>query len=62
VEVECAGASSLDLLIIADFLGRAAPFHNILRRAIQKFTIEACTANGWNIPFTQMVIHKADQD
>jgi len=59
-EVEAAGASSLDLLIIADFRGRAASQYNTLRRAMQHYAIEACTANGWNIPFPQLTVHMPD--
>ncbi|MEZ4526561.1 MAG: hypothetical protein R2941_11635 [Desulfobacterales bacterium] len=57
IEVEAAGASSLDLVIIADFRGRAAALYNALRRMIQHYTIETCTANGWNIPFPQLTVH-----
>ena len=56
-EVEAAGASSLDLIIIADFSGRIAPHYNALKRIIQHYAIEACTANGWNIPFPQLTVH-----
>lgn len=59
VDVESAAASSLDLVVVADFAGTAAPFHKILRRTIQRLCIELCTAKGWNIPFTQMVVHMA---
>lgn len=59
VEVESAGANSLDLVTIADFAGVAAPLYNQLRRAIQKLCIEACTAKGWNIPFAQLIVHMA---
>ncbi|MGE0086590.1 MAG: hypothetical protein AB7S75_19460 [Desulfococcaceae bacterium] len=59
-EVEAAGASSLDLLIIADFRGRAAAMYSALRRMIQHCAIEACTANGWNIPFPQITVHMPD--
>ncbi len=61
VEVESAGASSIDLVIIADFSGKAAPLYNSIKRAIQKLTIEACTENNWSIPYPQIVVHSADQ-
>ncbi len=57
VEVETAGASSLDLVIIADFHGRIAALYNKLKRTFQKLTIEACTAHGWGIPFPQVTVH-----
>jgi len=60
VEVEGAGASSLDLIIIADFTGRIASQYNALKRIIQHYSIEACTANGWNIPFPQITVHMPD--
>jgi hypothetical protein len=60
VEFEKANTSSLDLVVIADFSGELAEFSNRLRRAIQRWCVEACTANGWEIPFTQVTIHKAD--
>jgi len=57
VEVEAAGASSLDLAVIADFSGKAAACHNILKRLINRMIIEACNENGWNIPFPQLTVH-----
>ena len=52
VEFEYANASSLDLVVIADFKG-----DNRLRRAIQRWCVDACTENGWEIPFTQIALH-----
>jgi hypothetical protein len=60
VEVAAAGASSLDLLTLADFSGEVAERHNILIRAIQMLTIEACNENGWIIPFAQVTVHAGD--
>ncbi|GBC60487.1 hypothetical protein DENIS_1440 [Desulfonema ishimotonii] len=57
VETEGAGASSLDLLVIADFRGAVAALYNVLRRLIQKIIIDACTENGWGIPFPQLTLH-----
>lgn len=57
VEVAAAGASSLDLLTLADFSGSVADRHNILSRLIQALTIDACNENGWIIPFTQVTVH-----
>jgi predicted nucleic acid-binding Zn-ribbon protein len=61
VEVEAAGASSLDLAIIADFKGRAAANYNAIARLIQKLTIEAANMYQWNIPFPQVTVHYADK-
>ncbi len=52
-----AGASSLDLIIIADFKGNAAPLYNRIRRTLQRYCVDACSANGWNIPFPQLTVH-----
>lgn len=60
VEFEKASTSSLDLLVIADFSGELAEFSNRLRRSIQRWCVEACTVNGWEIPFTQITIHEAE--
>ncbi len=62
VEIEAAGASSIDLAIIADFSGEVAALYNALKRLIQKLTIEACTQNKWEIPFAQLVIRNADSE
>jgi hypothetical protein len=59
VEFAEAGASSLDLQVLADFSGAASPQYFVLRRAIQRICVEACNANGWVIPFTQLTLHVA---
>jgi len=59
VEFERANTSSLDLVVIADFDGALADLYNRLRRAIQRWCVEACTENGWEIPFTQVTLHQA---
>ncbi len=59
VEFAEAGASSLDLVVIADFDGEMAPLYNRIRRAIQRWSVEASTINNWDIPFPQLTIHKA---
>ena len=57
VEFEKANTSSLDMVVIADFKGELAEFYNRLRRAIQRWCVEACTENNWEIPFTQITLH-----
>ena len=57
VEFEKANDSSLDVVIIADFRGSLAPLYNRLRRAIQRWCVEACTDNHWEIPFPQLTLH-----
>ncbi|MFW6240338.1 MAG: hypothetical protein ACOC98_06960 [Thermodesulfobacteriota bacterium] len=57
VEVAAAGASSLDILTLADFSGAAAEKHKILTRLIQALTIDACNEYGWIVPFAQVTVH-----
>ena len=59
VEFAQAGNSSLDLAVIADFKGELADLYNRLRRAIQRWCVDACTEYGWEIPFPQMTLHGA---
>jgi hypothetical protein len=58
VEFEAAGSSSLDLVVIADFKGNMAHLYRRLTRAIQRWCVDACTINGWEIPFPQLTVHK----
>nr|VFJ42530.1 MAG: hypothetical protein BECKDK2373C_GA0170839_100166 [Candidatus Kentron sp. DK] len=58
VEFQQANTSSLDLVVIADFDGDVADLYNRLRRAIQRWCVEACTENHWEIPFTQLTLHR----
>jgi hypothetical protein len=58
VEFQQAGASSLDIVVIADFKGDLAPLYKRLSRAIQRWCVDACTLNNWEIPFPQLTIHK----
>lgn len=58
VEFQQAGGSSLDMVVIADFKGDMAPLYQRLSRAIQRWCVDACTLNNWEIPFPQLTIHK----
>lgn len=60
VEFEFANTSSLDLVVIADFKGRMGDLYNRLRRAIQRWCVDACTENNWEIPFTQITLHSVN--
>ena len=60
VEFERANTSSLDIVVIADFDGTLADIYNRLRRSIQRWCVEACTENGWEIPFTQLTLHQVE--
>ena len=57
VEFAQANSSSLDLAVIADFKGELGDLYNRLRRAIQRWCVDACTEYGWEIPFPQMTLH-----
>ncbi len=59
VEFALANNSSLDLAVIADFKGELGDLYNRLRRAIQRWFVDACSENGWEIPFPQMTLHGA---
>ncbi|MBC8392157.1 MAG: hypothetical protein H8E17_06300, partial [Deltaproteobacteria bacterium] len=59
VEFKEAGASSLDLEIIADFSGQIADAYDNLGRALPRIAVEACNKYGWVIPFKQITIHTA---
>jgi hypothetical protein len=60
VEFMQANSSSLDLLIVADFTGDAASICKRIERAFQKWCVECCTKNSWEIPFPQLMLHKAE--
>ena len=62
VEFNAANASSLDIVLIIDFKGDVAQFYGRLRRAMQRWCVEACTRYGWEIPFQQVVLHQASAD
>jgi len=47
----------VDLAVIADFKGELGDLYNRLRRAIQRWCVDACTEYGWEIPFPQMTLH-----
>jgi len=61
VEFKEAGASSLDLAVIADMNGKAEAKYDFLTRAMQRYCVEACNANNWVIPFTQVTVHMEPQ-
>lgn len=58
VEFELANASSLDLVVIADFNGELAEIYNRLRRAMQRWMVDSCAEHGWEIPFNQITVHQ----
>ncbi|GAB6191206.1 hypothetical protein [Desulfocastanea catecholica] len=62
VEFKEAGASSLDLLVIADFKGEVADIYSRLERAIQRWCVDAATRYNWEIPFPQLTFHWPARD
>jgi len=62
VEFEEAGASSLNIAVLADFDGGAAGDYNRLRRLVHSLCVDTCNQQGWIIPFTQMTVHLAEKD
>ncbi|MBT2970406.1 MAG: hypothetical protein KME56_11790 [Candidatus Thiodiazotropha sp. (ex Ctena orbiculata)] len=56
VEFSQANSSSLDITVIADFTGELGDLYNRLRRSIQRWCVDTCTENGWEIPFPQMTL------
>ncbi len=58
VEFFQANASSLDLIVLADFDGQVADILKRLERAIQRWCVECCTEEHWEIPFPQLTLHK----
>jgi hypothetical protein len=60
VEFEKANTSSLDIVVVADFDGALADLYGRLRRALQRWCVEACTEYGWEIPFTQLTLHQVE--
>ncbi len=61
VEFAQANTSSLDIVVIADFRGELGDLYNRLRRAIQRWCVEAATEHGWEIPFQQITLHHAGE-
>ena len=62
VEFKEAGASSLDLLVIADFKGELADIYSRLERSIQRWCVDAATLYNWEIPFPQLTFHWPAQE
>lgn len=49
--------SSLDIAVILEFQGDMASLYYRLRRALQRWCVDCCTENRWDIPFNQIVVH-----
>ena len=59
VEFKEAGASSLDMAILAEFNGEAGSKYWVLERAIQRICVDVCNLHDWVIPFQQVSVHMA---
>lgn len=59
VDLEEAGASSLNFLVFARFPSKHADSYFMFQREILKACVKACNEHGWSIPFPQMVMHSA---
>lgn len=55
-----ANSSSLDYKIVAVLDGNAAGNYNDIVRDLQRFAVDVCNQQQWNIPFNQVVVHQAD--
>ena len=53
-----ASPSSVDLMVLADFKGSAAPRYADLERNIQRACLAEAMDNHWEIPFPQLTIHQ----
>ncbi len=62
VEFNDAGASSLNLAILADFKGEMARYYQSIIRTLPRICVDACNCYGWNIPFTQITVHQTDSE
>lgn len=62
VEFLNAGASSLDLAVLAEFEGLEGPRYQILERAIARICVETCNAHHWIIPFQQVTVHMPEAE
>ncbi len=45
--------------VLRQDIGELADLYNRLRRAIQRWCVDACSECGWEIPFPQMTLHGA---
>lgn len=60
VEFAGAAASSLDFALIADFDGSLAARYDVLERAMHRVAVDCCREQGWELPFPQLVVHRAN--
>ncbi len=58
-EFGLANSSTLDISVILEFQGDMANLYYRLRRALQRWCVDCCTENKWDIPFNQITVHTA---
>lgn len=56
-EFALANSSTLDISVILEFQGDMAGLYYRLRRALQRWCVDCCTENQWEIPFNQLTVH-----
>ena len=59
-ELSLANSSTLDMAVILEFEGEMASIYYRLQRAVQRWCVDCCTENGWDIPYNQIVVHSAN--
>jgi hypothetical protein len=57
VDFKTAGASSLDVAVLSTFKGDMVPDYYRLERALNRWCVDCCNENGWDIPFPQLTVH-----
>jgi hypothetical protein len=55
-----AASSSLDYEVWVDLTGNAIPLFKIVEYQIQRILVDACIKHGWELPFTQVTVHQAE--
>lgn len=53
-----AGDNAIIYEVEADLTGAAAPMLEDVERELTRLCVQACSDNGWDIPFPQMVVHR----
>lgn len=62
VQFKEAGASSLDLLVVTSFPGKwAITSYFAIGRTLQRIIVDACTQQGWGIPFPEITVHQGSE-
>ncbi len=46
------------MVVLATFKGEMVPQYPRLERALNKWCVDCCNENGWEIPFPQLTVHR----